>query len=123
MLEAIHHDWYMTTFDLEKRTLQFTKDVRDLLKTLPPTKAHAVYIEQLLRSSSALPVFWQFVGVGQASYGVLERLDTLTGRTVDNAGFFAVDDLDEIQDEQLYSRLLGEFPAWLRSAATAGIPV
>jgi len=80
-------------------------------------------IEKLLRSSSALPVFWQFVGVGKASYGVLEKLDTLSGRTVDNAGFFAVDDLDEIQDEQLYSRLLGEFPIWLQSATTAGIPV
>jgi hypothetical protein len=68
-------------------------------------------------------VFWQFVGVGKASYGVLEKLDTLTGRTVDNAGFFAVDDLDSLQDDQLYSRLLSEFPAWLRSATAAGIPV
>lgn len=80
-------------------------------------------IEKLLRSSSSLPVFWQFVGVGKASYGVLEKLDTLSGRTVDNAGFFAVDDLDDIQDEQLYSRLLSEFPTWLSSAAAAGIPV
>ena len=31
-------------------------------------------IEKLLRSSSSLPVFWQFVGVGKASYGVLEKL-------------------------------------------------
>jgi stress response protein SCP2 len=80
-------------------------------------------IEKILRTSSALPVFWQFVGVGKASYGVLEKLDTLTGRTVDNAGFFAVDDLDSLQDDQLYSRLLSEFPAWLRSATAAGIPV
>jgi len=80
-------------------------------------------IEKLLRTSSSLPVFWQFVGVGKASYGVLEKLDTLSGRTVDNAGFFAVDDLDDIQDEQLYSRLLSEFPTWLRNAAAAGIPV
>ncbi len=80
-------------------------------------------IEKILRSSSALPVFWQFVGVGRAAYGVLEKLDTLSGRTVDNAGFFCVDDLDEIQDQDLYARLLGEFPTWLKNAAAAGIPV
>ncbi len=80
-------------------------------------------IENLLRSASSSPVFWQFVGVGAAAYGVLEKLDTLSGRTVDNAGFFAVDDLDDIEDDQLYSRLLSEFPSWLRSAAAAGIPV
>ena len=80
-------------------------------------------IEAILREASDLPVFWQFVGVGRAAYGVLEKLDSLTGRTVDNAGFFAVDDLDDIPDDELYSRLLNEFPVWLRAAAAAGIPV
>ena len=80
-------------------------------------------IEKLLRTASAFPVFWQFVGVGGSSYGVLEKLDSLSGRIVDNAGFFAVDDLDKIDDDELYARLLGEFPAWLKSAAAAGIPV
>ncbi len=80
-------------------------------------------IADLLRQASKLPIFWQFVGVGKAQYGILEKLDTLSGRVVDNAGFFAVDDLDEIDDAVLYQRLLSEFPAWLRAARAAGIPV
>jgi stress response protein SCP2 len=80
-------------------------------------------IAQILRESSRLPVFWQFVGVGRASYGVLETLDTLAGRLVDNAGFFAVDDLDGVADQTLYTRLLGEFPGWLRAARAAGVQV
>ncbi|MBB1255559.1 VWA domain-containing protein [Streptomyces sp. OF3] len=78
-------------------------------------------IEKELREAVEEPVFWQFVGLGQADYGVLERLDAMTGRRVDNVGFFAVDDINDVPDEELYDRLLSEFPLWLRSAAAAGI--
>ncbi|OHV29641.1 stress protein [Pseudofrankia sp. EUN1h] len=83
---------------------------------------HSAQIAKLLRKTSNLPIFWQFVGLGQAEYGILEKFDTLSGRVVDNAGFFAVDDIDAIDDETLYRRLLGEFPTWLRAARVAGIP-
>jgi stress response protein SCP2 len=78
-------------------------------------------IAQLMREAAHLPAFWQFVGIGKAKYGVLERLDEMDGRVVDNAGFFAVDDIDRIDDEELYRRLLGEFPDWLRAARAAGV--
>lgn len=78
-------------------------------------------IEQQLRAAVDEPVFWQFVGVGNARFGVLEQLDTLTGRRVDNVGFFRVADLDSIDDADLYDRLLREFPTWVRAARTAGI--
>lgn len=78
-------------------------------------------IEQLLRDCSGEPIFWQFVGVGRARYGVLETLDTLSGRVVDNAGFFSVDGLDVLTDDELYDRLLAEFPDWLRAARAAGV--
>ncbi|MEV6211411.1 VWA domain-containing protein [Kitasatospora sp. NPDC051914] len=78
-------------------------------------------IEQELREAVEEPVFWQFVGLGQADYGVLERFDTLSGRRVDNVGFFAVDDIDSISDPELYDRLLTEFPSWLAAARRAGI--
>lgn len=45
----------------------------------------------------------------------------MDGRVVDNAGFFDVDDIDRIADEDLYRRLLGEFPDWLRAARAAGL--
>lgn len=78
-------------------------------------------ISNLMKEASALPAFWQFVGLGKADYGILESLDTMRGRVVDNAGFFSVDDIATISDAELYRRLLGEFPDWLRAARAAGI--
>ncbi|MEV6575179.1 VWA domain-containing protein [Streptomyces sp. NPDC051577] len=78
-------------------------------------------IEQELRAAVEEPVFWQFVGLGRAGFGVLERFDDMPGRRVDNVGFFAVDDIDAISDAELYDRLLSEFPLWIRAAGQAGI--
>ncbi|RKT02646.1 stress response protein SCP2 [Streptomyces sp. 3211.6] len=78
-------------------------------------------IERELREAVEEPVFWQFVGLGRAGFGVLERFGTMPGRRVDNVGFFAVDDIDRIPDPELYDRLLSEFPSWIRAARQAGI--
>ncbi|MGW7126888.1 VWA domain-containing protein [Streptomyces bobili] len=78
-------------------------------------------IEKELRAAAEEPVFWQFVGLGRSNYGVLERFDTLPGRRVDNVGFFAVDDIRTVPDQELYDRLLSEFPSWLTAAGQAGI--
>jgi hypothetical protein len=75
----------------------------------------------ILRKISYAPIFWQFVGVGNADYGVLRKLDTVSGRAVDNAGFFSVDDLSHITDDELYDRILSEFPAWLKAIRAARI--
>ncbi len=78
-------------------------------------------IKQVLVEASNFPIFWQFVGLGGSSYGILQDLDTMRGRTVDNANFFHVDDLARISDDELYNRLLNELPQWLREAKRAGI--
>ncbi|MFT2020322.1 VWA domain-containing protein [Streptomyces sp. 796.1] len=78
-------------------------------------------IERELRAAVPEPIFWQFVGLGRSRYGVLERFDTLPGRRVDNVGFFAVDDIATVPDQELYDRLLSEFPSWVRAAGQAGI--
>lgn len=78
-------------------------------------------ITQLMRRASALPIFWQFVGIGANNYGLLTTLDEMDGRVVDNVGFFALDDIDKVDDAELYRRLLGEFPDWLRAARNARI--
>ncbi|MFI6165382.1 VWA domain-containing protein [Nocardia sp. NPDC051052] len=78
-------------------------------------------IAALMREAARLPAFWQFIGLGRANYGLLRSLDEMTDRIVDNAGFFALDDIDKVDDGELYARLLGEFPDWLRAAKTAGI--
>lgn len=73
-------------------------------------------IKKLLTDSAREPIFWQFVGVGGSNYGVLERLDSMGGRYVDNAGFFALDDFRRVDPADLYSRMLSEFPVWLKEA-------
>ncbi|MFI6982327.1 VWA domain-containing protein [Embleya sp. NPDC050154] len=78
-------------------------------------------IQRLLTDAAGLPIFWQFVGLGRSNYGILERIDTMPGRLVDNAGFFQVDDIDRISDVELYERILTEFPQWLTAARAAGI--
>lgn len=85
--------------------------------------AKSAQIARLLREASDRPVFWQFIGLGHGRYGILEKLDTLDGRLVDNAGFFAVDDIATITDTELYQRILSEFPTWLNAAKTQGIPL
>ncbi|MDT9691991.1 VWA domain-containing protein [Streptomyces sp. P9(2023)] len=78
-------------------------------------------IERELRDAVEEPIFWQFVGLGRSNYGVLERFDTMSGRRVDNVGFFAVDDIGRVPDAELYDRLLSEFPSWITAAGRAGI--
>ena len=78
-------------------------------------------IKKIITEASKKPIFWQFVGVGGQNYGILENLDTMTGRYVDNAGFFALDDFKKVSNEELYSRLLEEFPVWLKAIKNKGM--
>ena len=78
-------------------------------------------IQNIITEASYLPIFWQFVGVGGKNYGILEKLDTMTGRYVDNAGFFALDDFKKVSNEELYARLLEEFPSWLEEIKKKGM--
>lgn len=78
-------------------------------------------ISKLLIDSSDKNIFWQFVGLGNADFGVLRKLDDLRGRVLDNADFFALDDLDRVSDEDLYDRLFDEYPQWLKDARAKGI--
>ena len=81
----------------------------------------ATEIKKILKEASKKPVFWQFVGVGGSNYGVLEQLDTLQGRYVDNANFFALDDFMKVRNSDLYARLLNEFPQWLKAIKVKGM--
>lgn len=66
-------------------------------------------------------IFWQFIGIGGASFSYLETLDTMEGRVIDNANFFDVNDIKSIDDNELYRRMLVEFPSWLKESAEKGI--
>ncbi|WP_017811990.1 VWA domain-containing protein [Paenibacillus shenyangensis] len=78
-------------------------------------------IAKLIIDSSRYNLFWQFVGLGNANYGVLRELDELKGRFVDNANFFELDDISKVSDEELYDRLLSEFPSWIEEAKRKSI--
>ena len=83
--------------------------------------AHPKEIEKLIVQSADMPVFWQFVGLDGENYGILEKLDNLKGRPVDNTGFFAIDDFRSISDDVLYDRLLNDFSKWIVEAKRLGI--
>ncbi|WP_235775430.1 MULTISPECIES: vWA domain-containing protein [Paenibacillus] len=72
--------------------------------------------KKAIHAASGEPIFWQFVGIGKSDFKVLKQLDTLEGRLVDNANFIQLNDIERISDEELYERLLNEFPLWLRAA-------
>lgn len=77
--------------------------------------------EDLIKQASNLGIFWQFVGIGGSSFKFLEKLDNMTGRYIDNANFFSLDDLDKISDSALYDRMLTEFPSWIKEAKAKNI--
>lgn len=80
-----------------------------------------VQAEKIIRESSEQAIFWQFVGIGSASFSFLQQLDDLQGRFLDNADFFSIPNLRKITDEEIYDKLLNEFPSWLNEARNKGI--
>ena len=78
-------------------------------------------IKKALVKAAKFPIFWQFVGLGGFDYGILKKLDNMPGRVIDNANFFHVDDLQKITDDQLYQRLIDEFPLWVKKATNQNI--
>jgi len=91
--------------------------------------------EKQLRWSSLEPIFWQFMGIGQgrksknklltafqnSDFPLLESLDELPGRLIDNASYFSVSAPDEHADAALYDLLMAEYPGWLKLAAGHGL--
>lgn len=72
-------------------------------------------IEAITEASKA-GIFFQFVGIGGASFNFLKKLDTISGRNIDNANFFEVHDLSHKTDDELYALLLNEFPFFITEA-------
>ena len=78
--------------------------------------------EKQIRAAASEGIFWQFMGVGRSNgFAFLEKLDDLKGRRVDNCDFFSVASADGPSDGELYDKMIGEYPGWLKAAAAAGI--
>lgn len=74
-----------------------------------------------IRAASKHGIFFQFVGIGRDSMTFLEELDELDGRYVDNANFFRIPKMGKISDHDLYNKLMGEYPEWLKLARAKNI--
>lgn len=77
--------------------------------------------ESAIKEASKHNIFWQFIGIGNERFNFLRKLDEMEGRVIDNANFFAINDLSQITDKDLYDRLLSEYPSWEREAKIKGI--
>lgn len=79
------------------------------------------FSERQIRMASYEPIFWQFMTIGRARFDFLEKLDTLSDRYIDNAGFFNVMEPKDLSDEKLYSLLMKEYPQWIPQAKSKGL--
>ena len=71
--------------------------------------------DHAIRKSSKHKIFYQFVGIGRyESFDYLQKLDDLDGRAVDNTAFIKVEDFSRMDDDQLYDKLLEQYPQWLK---------
>jgi hypothetical protein len=71
--------------------------------------------KETIINSSNEKIFWQFVGIGNEEFYFLKKLDNLNGRSNDNANFFSVNEIANLSDEELYEKLLNEFPSFLEN--------
>lgn len=73
--------------------------------------------DQIIRQSSAMKIFIQFVGIGPVDdFDYLMKLDDLDGRQCDNTGFIRVKDMLGIPTDKLYNCLLEQYIPWLSVA-------
>lgn len=98
--------------------------MKDILKAYKKNKipAYIIFItdgdnsdkratDEIIKEAAKYPIFWQFVGVGDADFYYLQALDDMQDRYVDNADFFQVKNMSDIT----YENLLNEFPHWLEN--------
>lgn len=71
--------------------------------------------DEAIRKSSNYGIFIQFVGIGNAGFNYLRKLDDLSGRYCDNTGFIQVKDFDSMTDDDLYKSLLEQYTLWLKT--------
>ncbi len=70
--------------------------------------------DAIIRKSSEMNVFIQFIGIGNDKFEYLMKLDEMTGRKRDNTGFSKMKSLEAVSDEELYTNVLEQFSQWLK---------
>ena len=72
--------------------------------------------DNIIRKSSEMNVFIQFIGIGNEKFTYLRGLDDMPGRRRDNTGFSEMKDLNNVSDQELYANVLTQFSQWLKGA-------
>jgi hypothetical protein len=70
-------------------------------------------LQNFIDNSKIKPIFWQFVGLGSS----FEKLNTLNNAN-NNVAFFSLNNIKSISDDELYKKLLVEFPIWYQQIRT-----
>lgn len=68
---------------------------------------------EIVKELSNYNIFVQFIGIGRAKFNYLKSLDDMKGRKHDNTGFTAVEDMNKMTDEELYTEILRQYKDWL----------
>ncbi|MFZ1301893.1 MAG: VWA domain-containing protein [Candidatus Microsaccharimonas sp.] len=76
--------------------------------------------EKLLRQMSQLPIFVQWIGVGDFKFTFLTKLNDLEGGLIDNSGFYDIKKAGGNQTKVLEG-LLNEFPDYVNKAKQLGL--
>lgn len=108
---------------------EYAPVLRDMIryyKNVEPSKTPAFIIfitdgenedksrtDEAIRELSEYNIFVQFIGIGREKFEYLKKLDNLKGRKHDNTGFTAIEDMNKLNDEQLYTELLRQYKDWL----------
>lgn len=69
--------------------------------------------DKIIKELSEYNMFIQFVGIGNESFDYLHSLDDMPGRKCDNTGFISVKDMEQMNDEELYTELIRQYKDWL----------
>lgn len=71
--------------------------------------------DDAFRESAEHNMFIQCVGVGDEDFSYLRKIDDLDGRKVDNTAFLEIEGLSQLSDDELYAKLLEQYPQWLQA--------
>ncbi|KJD43786.1 VWA domain-containing protein [Paenibacillus terrae] len=132
VLKRVVDFYFPETTIIKKGFLGFGRKFYNVRNIRPDLPCFAMFItdgdchdpeetKKIIRTASHLGLFIQFVGIGRSNFLFLDELDILEDRFIDNANFFSINDLSEITDNELYDRLLNEFPDWLLLAKQKGL--
>lgn len=69
--------------------------------------------DKIIKKLSEYNMFIQFVGIGNESFNYLRSLDDMSDRRCDNTGFISVKDMEQMNDEELYTELIKQYKDWL----------